>query len=243
MKKTITTLGILSAMAMSTHASILFTEDFSYADGSLSSTAAWDTHSGTAGQIQVSGGVITVTDSQTEDVNRLFGSTITSGSVYAAFDFSVTSSSAGGTDFEYFAHFGTGTSNFNSRMEISAANASGDYTVGVSHASSTDATWASDLTFGTTYKAVLGYDRDTGTATLWLDPANIGSTSIATSTTNSTDVTTFYLRESGSSINETTSIDNLFVGTAFTDVVPVPEPSSTALLGLGGLALIMRRRK
>lgn len=27
------------------------------------------------------------------------------------------------------------------------------------------------------------------------------------------------------------------------DVMPVPEPSSTALLGLGGLALIMRRRK
>ena len=27
------------------------------------------------------------------------------------------------------------------------------------------------------------------------------------------------------------------------DVTPIPEPSSTALLGLGGLALIMRRRK
>ena len=28
-----------------------------------------------------------------------------------------------------------------------------------------------------------------------------------------------------------------------TDFTPVPEPSSTALLGLGGLALILRRRK
>ena len=26
-------------------------------------------------------------------------------------------------------------------------------------------------------------------------------------------------------------------------VVPIPEPSSTALLGLGGLAMILRRRK
>tara|TARA_B110000908_G_C10267017_1_gene465212 strand:+ start:7403 stop:8116 length:714 start_codon:yes stop_codon:yes gene_type:complete len=30
---------------------------------------------------------------------------------------------------------------------------------------------------------------------------------------------------------------------ALTDTAPVPEPSSTALLGLGGLALIMRRRR
>ena len=27
------------------------------------------------------------------------------------------------------------------------------------------------------------------------------------------------------------------------DITPVPEPSTTALLGLGGLALILRRRK
>ena len=32
-------------------------------------------------------------------------------------------------------------------------------------------------------------------------------------------------------------------GTAFADVTGVPEPSTTALLGLGGLALILRRRK
>ena len=34
-----------------------------------------------------------------------------------------------------------------------------------------------------------------------------------------------------------------FSGTTATAVAPVPEPSSAALLGLGGLALIMRRRK
>lgn len=39
-------------------------------------------------------------------------------------------------------------------------------------------------------------------------------------------------------------IDDLVIGTEATDVVNVtPEPSSTALLGLGGLALILRRRK
>ena len=33
------------------------------------------------------------------------------------------------------------------------------------------------------------------------------------------------------------------IGSVSMDVVPVPEPSSTALLGLGGLALILRRRR
>ena len=34
-----------------------------------------------------------------------------------------------------------------------------------------------------------------------------------------------------------------FISEFSIDVTPIPEPSSTALLGLGGLALILRRRK
>ena len=34
-----------------------------------------------------------------------------------------------------------------------------------------------------------------------------------------------------------------FDNARLTDITPIPEPSSTALLGLGGLALILRRRK
>jgi len=37
--------------------------------------------------------------------------------------------------------------------------------------------------------------------------------------------------------------DELRFGASYADVTPVPEPSSSALLGLGGLALIFRRRK
>jgi len=39
------------------------------------------------------------------------------------------------------------------------------------------------------------------------------------------------------------NMDEIRFGTSYADVTPVPEPSSTALLGLGGLALILRRRK
>ncbi len=49
------------------------------------------------------------------------------------------------------------------------------------------------------------------------------------------------INDSGSQVQYTATED----GTSATSLTfnPVPEPSSTALLGLGGLALILRRRK
>ncbi|MEJ6571008.1 MAG: PEP-CTERM sorting domain-containing protein [Akkermansiaceae bacterium] len=44
----------------------------------------------------------------------------------------------------------------------------------------------------------------------------------------------------------TGTVDEIRIGTTMADVTPftaVPEPSSTALLGLGGIALLLRRRK
>ena len=40
-----------------------------------------------------------------------------------------------------------------------------------------------------------------------------------------------------------TIYDEIRFGTTFADVVPVPEPSGAALLGLAGIALLLRRRK
>ncbi|HTR43712.1 MAG TPA: PEP-CTERM sorting domain-containing protein, partial [Pseudomonadales bacterium] len=56
------------------------------------------------------------------------------------------------------------------------------------------------------------------------------------------------LRQGTATAAPTENIDNLAVGSAFSDVAsptPVPEPSSLALAGLGGLASFMafRRRK
>lgn len=234
--------AILAPMSLSEGA-IFFTETFSYPDGSLSTNPDWSTHSGTAGQIQVTAGTISLNDVDSEDVNRQIGATITSGTIFAGFDFAVTAVvPAAGGDYEYFAHFGNGTTNFTSRMDITAAVGAGDFTVGIAGGSGTaDATWATDLTFGVTYRAIIGYDRDTGLSSVWIDPVDASSTSIV-SAADTKDVTGFYFRQSGSSVNETITIDNLIVSTTFPEALAIPEPSLALLGGLGLLGLVRRRR-
>ena len=227
-------------------ADVYFSEGFDYADGSLTTVSSdWTRHSGTEGQIQVSGGKITLTDSQSEDVNRLIGTTVTTGTVFAGFDFSVSASNPGGTDFEYFAHFGNGTSDFTSRMDINTADANG-FLVGISHTSTAQASWGTTLDYDTVYRAIIGYDRDSGIANLWIDATQESDTSIVTTTSDSNNVEGFYFRESSSTVNETTVVDDLVVGTTFADVVTfssVPEPSRLLVLGIVGFAGLARRRR
>ncbi|MFK7911041.1 MAG: PEP-CTERM sorting domain-containing protein [Akkermansiaceae bacterium] len=76
--------------------------------------------------------------------------------------------------------------------------------------------------------------RDTATDyTLSIDATNFGSLTLANSTTAINEIRVF---------NETSGSGNDVLFDNFT-VTAVPEPSSAALLGLGGLALILRRRK
>ena len=75
---------LLGAFSSVLRADVYFSEGFDYADGSLTSSSDWTRHSGTEGQIQVSGGKITLTDSQSEDVNRLIGTTVTTRSSHGS---------------------------------------------------------------------------------------------------------------------------------------------------------------
>ncbi|MGJ8655459.1 MAG: PEP-CTERM sorting domain-containing protein [Akkermansiaceae bacterium] len=72
------------------------------------------------------------------------------------------------------------------------------------------------------------------------DPTGIPGTAFAT-LTGDFDQSTFDTISIGDA--QTSVFDEIRIGSTLADVVPVPEPSSTALLGLGGLALILRRRK
>jgi hypothetical protein len=78
-----------------------------------------------------------------------------------------------------------------------------------------------------------------------VDPSDLGTlgtgvtASMSDVTQSAFDTISFTKRNSGG----TATYDEIRFGATLADVTPVPEPSSMALLGLGGLALLRRRRK
>ena len=237
--------GLLSAAGA--NASVIIYDNFDYPDGSLVPNGGWATHSGTPGDLLVSDGKAVVQHGvPSEDANKAFAAAL--GSIYFGIDFSVSAPSPiPGTDNEYFAHFSDGgTFNFRGRLDVVPASGGGDFSVGIATSAGTaDATWAADLTYGTTYRAIVKFDQDANQAQLWINAALESDTSIlgADDADPGLSMTAFCLRQSDSDLNETVRVDGLVVGTTFSDVVTaVPEPSSLMLLSLGGLVLILRRR-
>lgn len=242
-------LGIAFAVTAGvSHADVIVFDNFDYPDGSLVGNGGWTNHSGTAGDLLVSGGQVVIQHgTPSEDAHLAFGAI--GGDIFYGIDFSV---GAGppidGTDREYFAHFGDNAFGFAARLDVVVANTFGnDYTVGIASDDSTaDATWATDLVFGVTYRAVVRYNQDNNIAQLWIDAANESDTSImGDDQPDPGDVITrFALRQSDSDDNEQILVDGLVVGGAFNDVVSaVPEPGMLGFLSLGLVGLISRRRR
>lgn len=256
MSRRFSALALLAAIVLmggqTVNADILGVENFNYADGALTGNASWTDHSGTAGQLQVVNGEVVVLEdgSLSEDANMLFTAS-PGGVVYYGLDFSVDDLGTpypAGTDNEYFAHFREdGSFNFAARVDIVAPTAGGDFSVGIASDDSTaDAVWGTDLTFGTTYRLVVGYDQDINQAQLWIDPTAIGDTSILgdDQTDPGDPVDSFGLRQSNSDGDETIRIDGIVIANDFDSVISaVPEPGSAAVLALAGLCVIARRRR
>ncbi len=244
-------LALLISGGSSVQADILGFDNFDYADGSLTSNAAWTDHSGTALQMQVENGqaVVVMDGSLSEDANMLFTAS-PGGIVYYGLDFTVDDLGTpyAGTDNEYFAHFKVdGANDFSARLDIVAAQAGGDFSVGIASDESTaDTIWGSDLNYGQTYRAIVGYNQDTNQAQLWIDATTMSDTSILGEdrADPGDSVDSFALRQSNSAGGETIRVDNLVIANDFDSVLTaVPEPSSALVLGLGALALGFRRRR
>ena len=218
-------------------------EGFAYPNGSLVPNGGWANTTGTAGDFLVSSGQAVVQHgTPSEDVNLAF--TPVSGNIYYALDFSVddlgapydpTNDAGGNTDdFEYFAHF-IQAFNFSARLDIVPPTGAGDYSVGIASDQSTaDAVWATDLTYGVTYRVIVRYDQDNNIAELWIDASVQGDTSImgADQPDPGDAVAGFSLRQSDSSENETVRVDNLMIGQSFNDVlvfVPSTTPTITII--------------
>ncbi|WP_400076319.1 T9SS type A sorting domain-containing protein [Winogradskyella sp. R77965] len=209
---------LFTLISFASFGQVIVAEDFDYPDGSLVPNGGWANTSGTAGDFLVSSGEAVVQHgTPSEDVEISFSSV--TGDIYAGFDFSVDDLgapySSAGTDFEYFAHM-----SFRAQLDIVPPTGGGDYSVGISSdANIAEAVWATDLTYGTTYRAIIRFNQDTGTAELWINPATSTDTSIIGTDDGATSVDSFDLRQSDSDENETIRVDDLMVGQTFNDVL------------------------
>ena len=200
-----------------------FNDNFSYSNGSLISASSWSTFSGTEGDLIVTDGQVLVQHgTPSEDASVAFNSVV--GSIYYAFDFTVNAAEAiSGGDYEYFSILKDDGNNFRGRLDIVNANTEGnDFTVGISTKGSTaDTVWASDLSFGITYRATVKFDQDTNIAQLWIDASSESDTSISGNdeTGPGTTITQFGLRQSDSSVNESILVDNLNIAQTFNETL------------------------
>ena len=200
-----------------------FNDNFSYSNGSLISASSWSTFSGTEGDLIVTDGQALVQHgTPSEDASVAFNSVV--GSIYYAFDFTVNAAEAiSGGDYEYFSLLKDNGNNFRGRLDIVNANTEGnDFTVGISTKGSTaDTVWASDLSFGNTYRATVKFDQDTNIAQLWIDASSESDTSISGNdeTDPGTTITQFGLRQSDSSVNESILVDNLNIAQTFNETL------------------------
>ena len=239
MKNRIIIIGTACLLAVVGSSANLVDENFNRPDGSLVGTAptpgpggVWASHSGTLGDLLLSSGQALVQHGvPSEDAHTLFADQ-SIGILSAMFDITVNDDTIiGGTDSEYFAHFMLeGTFDFRSRLDVVPATGSGDYTLGISTGSGTaEAIFPTDLSYGATVNVTLSFDFAAGLASVTVGGTTITSTTAYPGET----LNAFSLRQSDSSNNESTLVDNLVV---------IPEPASIGLLGLvSGCIYFVRR--
>ena len=218
-------------------ATTIASDDFdSYPNGTplTAPPSPWGTHSGTAQQILVTNGEITlIQTTNSEDVNLPLGVTMGSGDkFYAAFDLRVPTATT--VVNVYFAHFLQGTSNFRARVWIRPPAVSGNgYRLGISNSGTapnmpgTDLS-STDLAFGQTYRVVTSYTFDGSSAELWIDPVNESSPKLTITGESSLAVTAYAFREATSSGNTQQIIDNLCIATTFNEVITCTPPTTGA---------------
>lgn len=244
--------------ALAPRADIVLSESFAYPDGPIVGApgSPWMHHSPSGsgfGEAEVSGGRLVLSQAEAEDISALLAdgpyTVAGGGDLFASFTVAFNAlPAAAGT---YFAHLKNNTTGFRARVFASPLNAApGSFRLGIGNATGADANSGQlpvDLSLGVTYTVVARYNLRTGLSTIWLDPRSESDPAVTASDPPSPiDLTAFAFRqsrESGDGMGQL-FVDNLRVGTAFSDVVVIPEPATWALLagGLGTLGWVRWRR-
>jgi hypothetical protein len=112
--------------------------------------------------------------------------------------------------------------------------AAGYFRIGIANADNTvNAQFAQDLTTNISYLVVLRYNSGAGESVLWVNPSNEGSTSVSALDNTSTSTIGFYGLRQADFIG-TSYLDNLKIGTEFSDVAPItvtPVPLNISKTG------------
>lgn len=124
----------------------------------------------------------------------------------------------------YFAHFKSDepTTQFRARTGIVQPTSGGDFGLAINANGQNlgdGVTWATDLSFDTTYRAVISWDGTTGESKLWLDPTEELSTSIShTVVPFGQQMEAFALRQNNDYDGQQI-IDDLVVATTFAEAL------------------------
>ncbi len=228
MKKAALSSAVLFFSAILAKAAVLLSDSFNYADGPLITVSGglWMHHSGsTTGEMGVASGRLSVTRSDTEDCSAYLsgqpydpeGGT---NRFYASFvvNFSQLPAAAG----NYFAHFMDTNGSFRARVwALTGGAGNNKFRLGLSSLSASPAgvTNSTDLSLNTDYTVVVRLINTNGAATLWINPSAETDAGVSTAEGSSSNslVAFAFRQETGEGVM---TVDDLRVGTAFTDVVP-----------------------
>ncbi len=260
---------ILAASPLGSQATVVFYDDFnSYVNGNLAGLTANAVGQGTWAQtstsatapVQVNNGTVVLFTGQDVYAPLTSPISITDGSTfYIGATVDLTAAQATG---DYFLHWtpivGSSTI-FPERLFVKSSGAG--FVFGYDASSGGTVNYSPTvLNFGTSYRVVLAYTGVTGTLNdtfaLYVNPIDTSvegnNTAYLTSGyvgtgAESTTVAGINLRQGGATSAPSVILDNLTVATLFSDAAPaapVPEPSSVAIIVMGGFAgLVALRRK
>jgi hypothetical protein len=254
-----------------TFAAIVFSDNFnSYANGNLAGTAqdalgqgTWrQTSTAAATPVQVVNGAIALGSSGQDVYSPLTTPTTLSDgqSIYFSLAINVSAVQSAG---DYFLHFTPNAGNsslFYSRLFIKSVTGGFELGwLGTSGGTGLPTYGTTVLSLSTTYQVVMAYNFSATTPTnstgaVYVNPTDpiVGNNTayltanwLTTATPDTNSIAAVNFRQGSAANAATLTVDNLVVATAFSDVVPVPEPSTLVLAGLGGLACLgaLRRKR
>ena len=229
---------------------VLMADSFGYTDGPVTTNSSflWQTHSastGQTGQTQVATGKLLLTNNASEDISRFFTNAPvlnTSGTIlHSRFIVNFSGLPTANGVGEYFGHFREASGgNFRARL-FSTTNGvtAGKLKLAIANGGFITAVHPTELSLNTDYVVITRFNTGTSESTLWVSPASESSTSV-TATDPASLITTYtYAFRQQSGIGSL-SIDDLVIGSTFSEVFTslAPAPIALTIQSVGNNAVL-----